>query len=115
VIIVAIRDRGKIKWRPAAFMPLGFEMTRVMFKDQERQPKPLIEEYEKEDYDQRIAYAMESNLPLKITVWSDGFTTELSGLIHYVQPITHQLCIEVDPGEFKQIAYEDVVGVVVVD
>jgi hypothetical protein len=32
VIILSISDRGKIKWQPASFMPLGFEMTRAMFK-----------------------------------------------------------------------------------
>ena len=48
---MAIRDRGKIKWRPASFMPLGFEMNRAMFKDQERTMKPLLDEYEKEQSD----------------------------------------------------------------
>ncbi|MEH7012279.1 hypothetical protein V7087_15940 [Neobacillus niacini] len=28
---MAIRDRGKLKWRPASFMPEGFAMTRAMF------------------------------------------------------------------------------------
>lgn len=112
---MAIRDRGKIKWRPASFTPLGFEMSRAMSKDQERKPRPLIDEYEKEDFDQRIAYAMEYNFPLKLSVWSDGFTAEMTGRIHYVHPITHLLSIEVKPGEFKQIAYQDVVGLVVVD
>jgi hypothetical protein len=69
---MAIRDRGKIKWQPASFMPLGFEMTRAMFKDQERTMKPLLDEYEKEEFDRSIAYAMEYNLPVKIKVWSDG-------------------------------------------
>lgn len=90
-------------------------MTRAMFKDQERQPRPLVDEYEKEGIDQRIVYAMEYNLPLQLSVWSDGFTEDITGSIHYVNPITHQLHIEVMPGEFERIALEDVVGVVVVD
>lgn len=112
---MAIRDRGKIKWRPASFMPLGFEMTRAMFKDQERQPKPLIDEYEKEYFDQRIVYSMENNLAVKLTVWGDGFTVNITGRIHNVDPITSHLRIEVMPGEFERIAFDDVVGVVVVD
>jgi hypothetical protein len=112
---MVIRDRGKIKWQPASFMPLGFEMTRAMFKDQERQPKPLIDEYEKEDFDQRIAYAMEYNIAVKLTVWSDGFTAYITGRIHYVDPITHLLRIEVKPGEFERVAFEDVVGAAVID
>ncbi|MEH7482785.1 YolD-like family protein [Neobacillus drentensis] len=111
---MAIRDRGKLKWQPASFMPLGFEMTRAMFKDQERQPKPLLDEYEREEFDQRISYAMESNSPVKLSIWDDGFTYEITGRIHYVDPITKQLRIEVKPGEFERIAFEDVVGVCVI-
>lgn len=33
-----ILDRGKIKWQPAFFLPLAFEMQPTMFKDQQRQP-----------------------------------------------------------------------------
>ena len=112
---MAIRDRGKIKWRPASFMPLGFEMTRAMFKEQERQPKPLIDEYEKEEFDQRIAYAMENNLAVELSIWSNGFTENITGRIHNVDPITHQLLIVVKPGKLERIAFEAVVGVAVVD
>jgi hypothetical protein len=112
---MAIRDRGKKKWQPASFMPLGFEMTRAMFKDQERKLKPLLDEYEKEEFDRSIAYAMEYNLPVKIRVWSDGFTETITGPIHYVDPITCQLRIEVKSNDFERIALEDVVGVMVVE
>jgi YolD-like protein len=47
-------------------------MTREMFKDQERGLKPILDEYEKEEFDRSIAYAMEYNLPVKIKAWSDG-------------------------------------------
>jgi hypothetical protein len=113
VIILSIRDRGKIKWQPASFMPLGFEMTRAMFKDQARQPRLLIDE--SEAFDQRIAFAVEYKLAVKLTVWADGFTTDIIGRIHRVDPITHQLRMEVKPGEFHRIDFVDVVGVVVLD
>lgn len=74
---MAIRDRGKIKWQPASFIPVAFEMQHSMYKDQERQPKPLIDEYEKEQFDQRIAHAMEYSLAVKLSVWSDGFTYDV--------------------------------------
>jgi hypothetical protein len=112
---MAIRDRGKIRWQPASFIPLAFEMARSMFKDQERQPKPIIDEYEAEEFDQRICYAMESHLAVKITVWEDGFTFDVSGYIHYVDPITHQLRIEVKPDEFERINFESVIRVTVLE
>jgi hypothetical protein len=46
---MAIRDRGKIKWAPASFMPEGFAMTREMYRDQARQTKPILDEYQTEE------------------------------------------------------------------
>jgi hypothetical protein len=112
---MALRDRGKMKWRPASFIPLGFEMTAAMFKDQERKMKPLLDEYEKEEFDRSIAYAMEYQLPVEIKVWSEGFRESITGFIHYVDPVTSQLRMEVKPGEFERIAFEHVVGVNVVE
>ncbi|CRK80394.1 hypothetical protein BN000_00277 [Neobacillus massiliamazoniensis] len=47
---MAIRYRGKIKWQPASFIPLAFEMQRSMYKDQERKPKPIIDAYGGEEF-----------------------------------------------------------------
>ncbi|MEH7374915.1 YolD-like family protein [Neobacillus drentensis] len=112
---MTIRDRGLIKWNAASFMPQVFEQQRAMFKDQERQPRPLLSEFDTEEFDQRIAYAMAYKLTVRLTVWDDGFTSEMTGRVHHVYPITHQLRIEVKPGEYERVAFEDVVGVVVVD
>jgi hypothetical protein len=111
---MAIRDRGKIKWNPASFMPEGFAMTREMYKDQARQAKPILDEYQTEEFDLRIKYAMEYEQAIQLTVWADGFTSEVTGGVHYVDPITKQLRIEVKPGEFERVTFDDVVGVKVV-
>ncbi|WP_378585107.1 YolD-like family protein [Neobacillus sp. GCM10023253] len=112
---MAIRDRGKLKWQPASFLPLAFEMQRSMFKDQERLPKPLIDENQSEEFDQRICYAMENNLAVRFTVWNEGFTEDFSGHVHYVDSITHQLRIEVQPGKFERIEFGNVIGLAVID
>jgi len=111
---MSIRDRGMIKWNAASFMPQVFEQQREMFKDQERQPRPLLSEFDTEEFDQRIAYAMQYKLAVKLSVWADGFTSEITGAISRIDPITHELRIEVKDGEFEQVAFEDVVGVKVV-
>ncbi|MBT2736590.1 YolD-like family protein [Bacillus sp. ISL-7] len=111
---MAVRDRGKLKWQPASFLPLAFEMQREMFKDQERQAMPILDEYQVQEFDDRICYAMESNSAVQLTVWDDGFTHEITGRIHYVDQITKQLRVKVKSGDFERIAFEDVVGVVVI-
>lgn len=83
-----LNDRGKMKWQSASFMPEAFAMTREMFEDAERQAKPILDVYQTEEFDQRIAYAMGANLAVKLTVWDDGFTADYTGSLHYVDPIS---------------------------
>ncbi|MBT2735630.1 YolD-like family protein [Bacillus sp. ISL-7] len=112
---MAICDRGIVKWQAAFQLPELVKSYRGLWRDTERIAKPIIDEHEAEEFDQRIAYAMESNYAVKITIWQDGFTTEITGRIHRVDPITHQLRIEVKPGEFEWVAFEEVTEVTVVD
>ncbi|MCM3115704.1 YolD-like family protein [Neobacillus sp. MER 74] len=112
---MAIRDRGKKKWQFAFGMPELIKAHRNLWIDQERMNKPIIDEYEKEEFDQRLCYAMEHNLPVKVTIWSDGFTCEITGRIHYLDPISYQLRIELQRGEFQRIDFRDVIDLSVVD
>ncbi|ULT55872.1 YolD-like family protein [Neobacillus drentensis] len=112
---MAIRDRGKKKWQFAFGMPELIKFQRDLWRDTERIVKPIIDEYEKEEFDQRIGYAMEYGLAVRVTIWDDGFTSDITGRVHYVDPITHQLRIEVDPEDFRRVAFEDVVGMVVIE
>ncbi|MFF2587989.1 YolD-like family protein [Peribacillus butanolivorans] len=108
---MTIRDRGKMKWQSASFIPLAFEMTSKMFKDQARTAKPILDEYQAEEFDLRIAYTTEYNHAVKLTAWDKGITHDIIGHAHYVDPITHEVRIEVKPGEFKRVTFESVVGV----
>jgi hypothetical protein len=112
---MTIRDRSKLKWAPASFMPEGFALTRAMFKDQARQAKPILDEHQTEEFDLRIAYAMEYKHAVKLTVWSDGFTADYTGRVHHVNPITHELRLEVKPCEYERVAFEEVTAVKVVN
>jgi hypothetical protein len=115
VTIMAIRDRGKMKWQPASFMPEGFALTREMFHDQTRQAKTILDDYQTQEFDERISYAMEYQFPVKLTVWSDGFTEVLIGRVHYCDPVTKQLHLETELCDIMRVAFDDVIGVSVVD
>ncbi|MDR4948130.1 YolD-like family protein [Neobacillus cucumis] len=112
---MTIRDRGKVKWQSASFIPLAFEMTNEMFKDPARTAQPILDEHQTEEFNLRIAYATEYNHAVKLTVWDDGFTHDITGRVHYVEPITHKLQIKVKPGEFERVAFDRVVGVKVLN
>lgn len=112
---MTIRDRGKMKWQSASFIPLAFEMTTEMFKDQARTAKPLLDENQTEEFDLRIAYATEYNHAVKLTVYDEGFTHDITGRVHYVDPITHELRIQVKDGEFKRVGFDSILGVKVLN
>lgn len=112
---MTIRDRGKMKWQSASFIPLAFEMTSEMFKDQARTPKPLLDENQMEEFDLRITYATEYNHAVRLTVWDDGFKHDITGRVHYVDSITHEIRIEVKLGEFERVEFNSVVGVKVLN
>lgn len=112
---MAIRDRGKIKWASAYLQPEQAKMQKDYWFDTERIRKPIIDEQEAEELNLRIIYSMEYNHSVKLKVWEDGFTQDISCRVHNVDPITHELRIEVKPGEFKRVAFDSVVGVKVMD
>lgn len=112
---MAIRDRGKKKWQFAFGMPELIKSQRDLWTDERRMIKPIIDEYEKEEFDQCICFAMEYNLSVKITIWSNGFLSTIIGRIHYVDSISSDLRIELLEGEFKRIDFEDVIGVSVIE
>jgi hypothetical protein len=115
VIIMVIRDRGKIKWAAAYLQPEQAKMRRDFWLDTERIRKPIIDEHQAEEFDLRIIYSMEYNHSVKLSVWNDGYTHNINGRVHYLDPITHELRIEVKPGEFERVTFDSVVGVKVVD
>ncbi|MBV7507406.1 YolD-like family protein [Bacillus sp. sid0103] len=112
---MTIRDRGKVKWQFAFGMPELIKAQRDLWRDSERVEKPLLDVYELDEFDQRIAYAMAYKLTVRLSVWDDGFTSEMTGTINPVDPITHELRIEVEPGVFEPVAFDSVVRVKVVD
>ncbi|WP_244532543.1 YolD-like family protein [Mesobacillus persicus] len=96
-------------------MPEQVKAQHELWRDTQRQIKPIIDEDEKEEFDQQIGYAMEYNLPVKLTIWGDGFTEVITGKVYYIDQITHQLRIETKPGEFERVAFASVIGVAVGD
>ncbi|MCM3724596.1 YolD-like family protein [Neobacillus cucumis] len=111
---MAIRDRGMIKWQAAFQLPELVKTQRDFWRDTERERKPIIDEHETEEFDLCIMYALEHNHSVKLTIWVDGFTKEMTGRIHFVDPLTHELRIEVKEGEFERVNFDCVVGVKVV-
>lgn len=108
---MTLRDRGKLKWAPAAFLPEYTKMLRDLEWDYYRQQKPIIDEFQFEEFDQKICYAMEFNFAVKITKWVDGFNYEIVGSIHYVDPIHKEVRLKTEADEVERLKMSEIIAV----
>ncbi|ESU33260.1 hypothetical protein G3A_07000 [Bacillus sp. 17376] len=109
-----IRDRGKMKWLGALFAPEHRSMLRELARDELRQAKPILDEYEIAEMENRICYAMEFNFPVTISKWEDGFTYEEKGRVHYLDPIRQEVRIVSEDGAVIRIKFSEIVAVEVI-
>ncbi|RFU63681.1 YolD-like family protein [Peribacillus saganii] len=112
---MTLRDRGKLKWQGAFFMPEHVKMPRDMKTDYHRQAKPIIDEYEIDEFDRRICYAMEFNLAVKLTCWYDGFNEDICGRIHYMDPINQEVRLVTEEEAAERVKFADIVAVSVIE
>jgi hypothetical protein len=63
-------------------------MLRQLWGEFDFEAKLYLDDYQKDEFDKRICYAMEYNLPIKVTTWNNGGTSEFIGRTHYVDPLT---------------------------
>ncbi|MFU2014791.1 YolD-like family protein [Peribacillus butanolivorans] len=92
---MSIKDRGKLKWQ-GFFMPEHVKLLNDATKDYYRQVKPILDEYQLEEFENKIHTAMEFNSTVKFTVWEDGFDWEYVGMIHRLDPLTKIIHLELE-------------------
>jgi hypothetical protein len=109
-----IRDRGKLKWQSAFFMPDHVAMLKRQHIEDQKISKTILAEHKFEEMVKAICKAMEYALTVKIMLWKEGFFTERIGLIHRLDEINKILYIEEKDGAFVKIAFDTIVEIEVV-
>lgn len=112
---MAIRDRGKMKWQGAFFMPEHVKMLREIERDMMRMQMPLLDEYQVEEMERQICESMEFAQLVKLTVWRDGFTYEEKGRVHYLEPIHKEVRLKTELGTISRIKFAAIVAVEVIE
>lgn len=113
---MAIRDRGKVKWLPAAFLPEHSKLISEALYDLDKLAKPILDEYQIEEIENQICYAMEYNLSVIISVWGYGIIRKVTGDIRYLEPLKKEIRMEVGtPSEYiiERISFVDVIAIYV--
>lgn len=93
---MVIRDRGKIKWMPAAFLPEQTKLISEALSDLDKLAKPILDEYQIEEIENQICYAMEYNFSVTISVWNEGLIRKVKGYIRYLEPLRKEIRMEVE-------------------
>ena len=106
---MTIRDRGKLKWQ-GFFIPEHVKMLQDLKIDDQKLDKPIIDEYQIEEFEQRICLAMEYSYRVTIKTWESGFFKVYKGLIHRLDEINRILFLEQEE-RIVRLKYNAIVGI----
>ncbi len=105
-----IRDRGKMKWQGAFFMPEHVKMLKQITFDDKKEKKPQLDEQEFEEIGFIVMESLNYSVPIKVTIWRDGFFRALTGIVDKVDMLMKYIQFECDEGK-KRILIEDITAV----
>ncbi|MET1176939.1 YolD-like family protein [Peribacillus simplex] len=111
-----IRDRGLVKWHAALIMPEHKALNkRIAEVDYFLNKKPFLDEYQVEEFENNIHYAMEYHLPISFILHNGGNPKELHGYCVYIHPVTKELRIQKKDSSFEYIKFDEIISVTVED
>ncbi|WP_260288370.1 YolD-like family protein [Peribacillus aracenensis] len=106
-------DRGILKWQPALMLPKLKKLHKQVNQDYYRESKPILDEYQIQDIEDKINYSMEFILPVTITLYSDGFPKSIKGFFVYLEPINKGSTFELEDQTFLKIFFSDLLDIMV--
>lgn len=112
---MTIKDRGLMKWAPAAFMTEQVGLLRELHTDLLREAKPQLDDCQIEEFEARIHFAMEYALYVSVDVWCDGFVSPIVGRVCRLDAINKVIHVEDEAGVIAKVDWNAVVGVAVLD
>ena len=110
---MALKDRGIIKWKAAAFLPEQVSSLHDLVKDYYSTEKPILDEYQIEEYENKINNAMEYTSTVKFTTWEGGYEWEYIGRVKRLDPLSKTIYLEVNNEEkyTMKIKFDDIVRI----
>lgn len=104
------QDRGMLKWQ--GFM-LSEHTADIAYADHEAKKveKPLLDEYQIEEYEQLITASLESNDYLRIEAWKNGFIDEIIIKVNYIDHHTKNLIGLDEYNQSHIISFQSIIDV----
>jgi hypothetical protein len=105
-----IRDRGLVKWQAALIMPEHKALNKKIGEvDYFLNKKPILDEYQVEEFENNIHYAMEYHLPIRFKLHNEGNPCV------YIHPVTKELRIQKKDSSFEYIQFDEIIEITVED
>lgn len=111
---MSIRDRGLIKWN-GFFMPEHVKALKNLHIEDQKIKMPLLDEYQLQEYEERIHYAMEYRLPVEFKLYDNGFEETVKGHVHYVDQINKRFNVKDNQSQVHYVRYDEIMDVKVID
>ncbi|HZG70377.1 MAG TPA: YolD-like family protein [Chondromyces sp.] len=105
-----IRDRGNIKWT-SIMLPEHVQALKEALIDQEKIPKPILDEQEIQEIEMLILEGMEFDCQLAYTIYHNGFTRTIIGRTHYIDHLKHEIRIKDNHDEVHRIGFDQLINV----
>lgn len=105
-----IKDRGTIKWT-AMMLPEHVQSLKNLLVDEEKIPKPILDEQEIEEIETIILGAMEFNQSLIFQIYDNGFIKYIAGRTQYIDHINKNFRVTDDEQQVHIISFKDLMSV----
>lgn len=105
-----IRDRGLKKWQAASFLPQQWTMLKGIYHDDTKIKMPTLDEQELEEINIVVMESLNYTLPIKVTIWRNGFYIHFVGIVAKIDPIMMYILMEIN-NNTEKIVINDITGV----
>lgn len=105
-----ISDRGKMKWQSAFFMPEHVKLLKQITHDDRKQQKPQVDEQKYEEIGFIVMESLDYTIPIKVTIWQDGFFKVITGVVDKVDMLMKYILIEFEESN-RRILIDEITSV----
>jgi hypothetical protein len=92
-------------------MPEHVKMLHELRSDYQKISKPIMDESQINDFEQKLCLALELNQDVIISIWEEGFFREFKGSIRRLDEWNKTIQLEEEDGCLTSISFNQVVGV----
>ena len=96
-------------------MPEHVQSLKELANEQLKERKPILDEYQIQEFESQIHMAMEYNYEVSLSVWYDGFTDIVKVRIHYLDNLKKQVRGKDAEGILHYINFDDIVNIQIHD